>query len=306
MTMLNMTTSESLTESWDSATRERLGTTSSRGPLIPSHKMLNLGCGKVFHPDWVNIDIAPSGPGVIAYDFRKGLPFPNTSFDVVYHSHVLEHLTRDEGESIMSEVVRVLKPGGTLRVVVPDLEQIALLYLEKLAAAVAGYEEARNDYEWMLIELLDQLVRESSGGLMKEYRLRPNLRNAEFVRMRIGAEFDVSSPVQPNLIERLKRKGARLTLAMVRDRAAGLAVHVMGGRRARARYKVGMFRDSGEVHKWMYDRYALARLMERVGIGSIVRCDAMTSRIPGFRVYGLDSVNGAPRKPDSLYMEGAK
>jgi predicted SAM-dependent methyltransferase len=271
-------------------------------------KMLNLGCGGTYHPDWINIDIAPVGPGVIACDFRNGLPFPEDSFDVVYHSHVLEHFTRDEGEAIMGEAVRVLKLGGAIRVAVPDLEQITLLYLTKLAAVIAGEEEARDDHEWMMLELLDQMVRQRGGGLMKEYLLRPNLRNTAFVRTRIGAEFDAifgsSTPV--SLLERIQRKGVGRIFSMLRERAARVVVHLVGGPRARATYERGVFRDSGEVHKWMYDRYTLARLMERVGIVSVTQCDAMTSCIPNFAAYGLDAVNGLPRKPDSLYMEGIK
>src|SRR5262249_35284271 len=157
---------------------------------------------------------------------------------------------------------------------------IAQLYLEKLAAVAAGDDQAHDDYEWMLLEYLDQMVRQRGGGFMREYLLRPNLRNATFVRMRIGAEFDTiaNSPPRRPLLERLQRKGAPLLLAMARDRAACLAAYLVGGRGARARYELGAFRDSGEVHKWMYDRYSLARLMHRVGLISIVQCDAKTSR----------------------------
>ena len=270
--------------------------------------MLNLGCGRTHHPEWINIDISPSGPDIIACDFRGGLPFPEASFDVVYHAHVLEHFTRDEGAALMCEAARVLRPGGAIRVVVPDLEQIAVLYLEKLAAAIEGDAEARDDYEWMVLELLDQMVRQHSGGLMRQHLLDPNLRRATFVRSRIGAEFDAAlgSPTSTSLLARLRRKGARRLVAMARDRAARGALHLIGGRRARANYEIGSFRDGGEVHKWMYDRYALAKLMERVGFTSIERCDAFTSRILGFAGYGLDVLNGQARKPDSLYMEGIK
>ncbi len=56
---------------------------------------------------------------------RQGIPFPDRSFDVVYHSHVLEHLSKSEASKFLKECSRVLRPQGVLRVVVPDLEEIA-------------------------------------------------------------------------------------------------------------------------------------------------------------------------------------
>ena len=51
---------------------------------------LNLGCGDRYHPDWTNINFTSTGGGVIAHNLKQGIPFPDESFDVVYHSHVLE------------------------------------------------------------------------------------------------------------------------------------------------------------------------------------------------------------------------
>jgi predicted SAM-dependent methyltransferase len=85
---------------------------------------LNLGCGSRFHKDWVNLDKHPTNSQVQKYDVQNGIPFPNNTFNVVYHSHLLEHLTKENGRIFMYDCFRVLKPGGVLRVVVPDLEQI--------------------------------------------------------------------------------------------------------------------------------------------------------------------------------------
>src|ERR1700730_4755324 len=93
---------------------------------------LNLGCGYHFHPDWVNLDLQPSVPQVRRWDLRKRLPFDDASVDFVYHSHVLEHFSRKEGQKFMRECHRVLRPGGIIRVAVPDLERIAKLYLESM------------------------------------------------------------------------------------------------------------------------------------------------------------------------------
>ena len=70
--------------------------------------LLNIGCGSTFHLDWLNIDLVSSSPAVRAYDIRRGLPFPDASFDACYHSHLLEHLTQAEAHRLLQECWRVL------------------------------------------------------------------------------------------------------------------------------------------------------------------------------------------------------
>ena len=71
--------------------------------------------------------------------------------------------------------------------------------------------------------------------------------------------------------------------------------------------QIGRFRESGEVHKWMYDRWSLRVLLEKCGFQEIAVCAANESRIPGFERYNLD-VTESPlvRKPDSLFIEALK
>ena len=73
---------------------------------------LNIGCGKFFHSDWTNVDLVSSDPLVIEFDIRKGLPFADNSFDVVYHSHIVEHLDREQVISFLENCFRITKPGG--------------------------------------------------------------------------------------------------------------------------------------------------------------------------------------------------
>ncbi|MEJ0000267.1 MAG: glycosyltransferase [Verrucomicrobiota bacterium] len=71
--------------------------------------------------------------------------------------------------------------------------------------------------------------------------------------------------------------------------------------------EITRFRQTGEVHKWMYDRWSLRVLMERCGFGDITVCTAKESQIPDFERYELDiTTQGQTRKPDSLFMEARK
>ena len=110
--------------------------------------------------------------------------------DLVYHSHLLEHFSKADGQKLITECFRVLRPGGILRIVVPDLEGIARNYIKCLEVALTtpANELAISNYNWMLLELYDQTVRNNSGGNMKEYFFQDIILNEKFVYERIGQE----------------------------------------------------------------------------------------------------------------------
>jgi predicted SAM-dependent methyltransferase len=265
---------------------------------------LNLGCGSRFHPEWTNLDIHPSSAGVRRWDLQEELPFPDESFDLVYHSHVLEHFSRPDGLSFLQRCLRVLRSGGTIRVAVPDLERIARLYIEALEKSLNGDPVWRERYEWILLEMYDQTVRNYSGGEMLSYMQRDPMPEREFVAGRMGCELTASAVPQSKspsagvggyglnaLWAYFSRKLARLALG-----PEGLRAHDMG-----------RFRLSGEIHSWMYDRYSLAALLVRAGFASPRQVQALESAIPGWSGYNLDTQpDGSVYKPDSLYMEALR
>lgn len=103
-------------------------------------------------------------PNIVVHDLAKGVPYPDGSVDVVYHSHLLEHLDRPVAEGFMREVARVLRPGGIQRIVVPDLEGVCRRYLEHLEKCKADpAERARHDER--VAELLEQSVRREAYGM---------------------------------------------------------------------------------------------------------------------------------------------
>lgn len=55
-------------------------------------------------------------------DASKHIPVPDGSCDVVYSSHMLEHMGRQEADKFLIEAYRILEPGGIIRLVVPDLK----------------------------------------------------------------------------------------------------------------------------------------------------------------------------------------
>lgn len=270
--------------------------------------LLNLGCGRTVHPAWVNLDVVPSLPDVRYFDIRKPLPFAAETVDAVYHSHLIEHLLACEARAFVSEIWRVLKPDGVVRIATPDLETIARLYLDKLERACCNENNADEDYDWMLLELFDQVGRETSGGEMTAY-LRQR-RNEDFVRARIGGEVDsflAADSATPSLYGRLQSVGWSRLPYLLRLKAASFVAGLVGGSAARTACTAGVFRQSGEVHRLLYDRFSLSRVLKQAGFSDPQVCTARESRIPAFETYNLDTTaEGKTRKPDSFFMEAIK
>jgi SAM-dependent methyltransferase len=245
------------------------------------------------------------------HDITKGLPFADNHFDGVYHSHVLEHLEPSDGEKLLDECYRVLRPGGVLRIVVPNLEQIATLYLNYHREAWAGDEGAAINYNWMKLELLDQLVRSDSGGAMGRYMAGDEIKNSGFVRSRVGDEFSRCQDMgQGGFIDKAReltireKTSARLTTA--KQGFTRWVIRKFMGKDALRSFDEGLFRNQGEIHRWMYDRYSLKELCIARGFTDFKVQSATDSSIADYESFELDSEDGNIRKPDSLFVECKK
>jgi len=94
-------------------------------------RRLNWGCGPIAPYGWVNSDIAP-GPGVdVVADIRAGLPLQDNSFDYAVSIHALPEIPYADLDRAISELRRVLKPGGVLRLSLPDLDKAIRAYVSK-------------------------------------------------------------------------------------------------------------------------------------------------------------------------------
>lgn len=116
---------------------------------------LNIGCGKFPRAGWINLDNKVR-PGVdCVADLRIELPFPDASVDYAVAIHVLPHLPLDALAPALARIRRVLKPGGVLRLALPDLEKAIAAY----ARRDAGYF-AIPDAQWQSLgaKLAAQIV----------------------------------------------------------------------------------------------------------------------------------------------------
>ncbi len=127
-------------------------------------KCLNLGCGNRFveSDEWVNIDFISNSRYVVEHDLSKGIPFQSEEFDFIYHSHILEHFSKEKGEEFIEECYRVLKKNGLIRIAIPDLEMLAKQYLENMERVLLEKNQMNDaNYAWSVIELIDQMVKRS-------------------------------------------------------------------------------------------------------------------------------------------------
>lgn len=111
------------------------------------------GCGLVAPNEWLNYDASPTlriqripvlgrllrnrlnvafPENVVFGDIVKGLPLADESCDVVYCSHVLEHLALEDFKTALRNTYKILRSGGVFYCVVPDL----VFYVREYLAAI--------------------------------------------------------------------------------------------------------------------------------------------------------------------------
>jgi predicted SAM-dependent methyltransferase len=272
-------------------------------------KYLNLGCGKRFHKDWVNLDFVSNNPLVKSHNLLNGIPFENNSFDVVYHSHVLEHFNKADGEKFITDCYRVLKPGGVIRIAVPDLEHIVRQYLNKLEESMEGNVQSQHDYNWIMLELYDQTVRNSSGGEMAKYLFQEQIPNEKYVFERIGCE---AKDLREQYFNAKKKSPSIPNFKASPLRFLSFSYYLNKFKKSEHKeenlaLQIGNFRLGGEIHQWMYDRYSLKHLCNKVGFKKFMVVDAFTSNISDWSKYmSLDVEHDKVRKPDSIFIEAIK
>jgi predicted SAM-dependent methyltransferase len=99
--------------------RHRKGVRDARKYANAKALKLNVGCGSNFKTGWINIDY--SGNADLQLDMREPIPLPSGSVQMIYSEHFFEHLDYPEAaKHFLSESFRVLEPGGTFSVGVPD------------------------------------------------------------------------------------------------------------------------------------------------------------------------------------------
>lgn len=91
-------------------------------------RKLQLGAGPTALQGWLSTDLNPRFDTTVYLDATKPYPFEDGTFDYVYSEHMIEHIPWENGLFMLQECLRVLRPGGAIRVATPDLKVLLDLY----------------------------------------------------------------------------------------------------------------------------------------------------------------------------------
>ena len=101
-------------------------------PRVRGGTHLDIGCGLNSHANLINLDYLWH-PGVdVCWDITRGLPFADAALRGVFSEHCLEHFPLPAARKLLREIRRVLAPGGTARIIVPDGELYLRAYVRQL------------------------------------------------------------------------------------------------------------------------------------------------------------------------------
>jgi predicted SAM-dependent methyltransferase len=99
---------------------------------------LHIGSGWTLFEGWLNADIDLI-PGVMRMDATQRFPFADETFHYIYSEHMIEHVPYEKGAFMLRECCRVMRQGGAIRVITPDLSAILGLHSLELSAEQERY-----------------------------------------------------------------------------------------------------------------------------------------------------------------------
>lgn len=140
---------------------------------------LHVGCGDVILPGWINVDLE-NLPGIdLQDDIRELGKIKDETCDIIYASHVLEHVGRNEFEDVIKTWNKKLKVGGILRIAVPDFEKVIEWYKKKgnildVTGLVSGGQKTKYDYHQMIFDkkFLSQVLKKCGFNNIHEWDWR--------------------------------------------------------------------------------------------------------------------------------------
>lgn len=272
---------------------------------------LNLACGIYYisNLDWVNVDWEANSPHVQQMDLTNSLRLESESFDFVYTSHFIEHLTLLQAEMLLKECYRILSPGGIIRIVTPDFEKYCKEYLSQIDSG------NKLNAEFLKSTLIDQMVRTTPGGESGAWGkvLENNVDLQNFKAYWIGSSQNRKQSLQiaRSITKSLYRKMKQIfkNPQMIKRNLIWKYCKFVGLLYPKwFRNQHIIFSRPGERHLYLFDFDSLKKLMEIIGFADVIRTSAKatTSLRSDLHILDLD-LDGNPRKgEESMFVEARK
>jgi len=136
-------------------------------PSLPKNSdskiLLHIGCGKINSPEFINIDARPfPHVHIVTDDIMCFSDFNSGTVDLIYMCHILEHIKKNDIKDVLSEMKRVLKNDGILRLSVPDFDKL-----------IDVYNASNKD--------LNTICRQLMGGQDHEYNIHYSVLNHQIL-----------------------------------------------------------------------------------------------------------------------------
>ncbi|WP_256325535.1 methyltransferase type 11 [Helicobacter sp. CLO-3] len=187
----------------------------------------------------------------------------------------------------------------------------------KIDSGVLDFKDCEKRYDWMMIEIFDQMVRMKSGGEMLECfertREDKDVALAAYIQERVGenvlADGACAGKSGASKIAKLKSKLAKLSADKIANKILSLYLKALRAMIPKTlRDEIFINTSIGERHKWAYDSFSMSRLLGKAGYKNIKILDFKTSDITDFNQYLLDiNQDGSAYKGcSSLYVECVK
>lgn len=270
---------------------------------------VNIACGTMYinSREWCNLDYDPASSTIHKADLLKSLPLRENAAEVVYSSHFVEHIPRPLVKPFLSECYRILQPGGMIRLVLPDFEEMARTYLTLRSTG----DHVKADF--LITEIIDQCVRRQPGGelgrLWRAIQEDPmtDVQFRVFIQERMGAGLKPDKVIISTqtywvkLLSSLCRRMRHMVQqCWIRT--------VLAATPSAFRLQNVSFAGIGELHHWLWDFYQIRQELEAAGFIQVERSSANTSIIPDFPCYPLDiNSDGYARKgAESMFIEARK
>ena len=268
---------------------------------------LNIACGNIYvdTDDWINIDISSDDKKVKKINLLDMLPFADSTVDVIYCAHFLEHIPLDKINFFLLECFRILKKNGIIRLVLPDFEALAKEYLKQVN--LKNFIKANI----ILTLIIDQCVRKKPGGqlglMYKNYLSNKDkyINEIKYINFLNGVNFLDNNSNKKKIFFFIKRK----IIFLLKEKLLRSWINFIIFFLPKSFIQQNISKTQiGELHHWIWDYYSLKNALKITGFNRIKKQSYDTTECALYNLCNFDTNNKGEKSRgiESMYVECIK